>query len=72
MNKPVPQVIEVEVKPASPARSPPVAKRLLKARLQQEQEISLHDIELKLKKAENLRQQELSKKVKNLTDQRLI
>jgi hypothetical protein len=42
------EVIEIEVRKASPARSPPIAKKLLK---KMQAPLSMNDIEQKLKKA---------------------
>jgi len=61
-------VIDIEVRKCSPLRSPPIALKLMKQKLEGETPLTLQDIEEKLRKAEELRNNELARKQHHTDD----
>ena len=57
-----PVVIDIEVRKMSPERSPPIAQKLMKQKLHGDVAPSLEEIDMKLKKAEENRREELARK----------
>ena len=66
--QPVAFDIEIKENKGSPARSPPIAQKLMKTK---SMTASIEEIESKLKRAEELRKEEFARKTSGLTDEKI-